>query len=64
MLTKERLSSRHSDSETFGIVVTLKEMFVENRFSSFIQMCELLKWNVVRINMKTQIEIYNKAEKN
>ena len=62
VLTKERLSSRHFDSEAFGIVVTLKEMFGENRFSSFVQMCELLKWNVVRINMETQIEIYNKAE--
>ena len=47
---------------SFGVVVTLKEMYGENRIDDFIKLCMLRGWVVNRVDIENQIDIYNKAE--
>ena len=60
--TKERLKEKNGRGLSFGVVVTLKEMYGENRIDDFIKLCTMRGWVVNRIDVENQIDIYNKAE--
>ena len=60
--TKERLKEKNGRGLSFGVVVTLKEMYGENRIDDFIKLCMMRGWIVNRIDIENQIDIYNKAE--
>lgn len=60
--TKERLKEKNGRGLSFGVVVTLKEMYGENRIDDFIKLCMMRGWVVNRIDIENQIDIYNKAE--
>ena len=60
--TKERLKEKDGRGLSFGVVVTLKEMYGENRIDDFIKLCMMRGWIVNRIDIENQIDIYNKAE--
>ena len=60
--TKERLKKKNGRGLSFGVVVTLKEMYGENRINDFIKLCMMRGWIVNRIDVENQIDIYNKAE--
>lgn len=60
--TKERLKEKNGRGLSFGVVVTLKEMNGENRIDDFIKLCMLRGWVVNRIDVKNQVDIYNRAE--
>lgn len=60
--TKERLKEKNGRGLSFGVVVTLKEMYGENRIDDFIKLCMMRGWVVNRIDVENQIDIYNKAE--
>ena len=59
--TKERLNYDKRPIN-FGLVITLKEINGQNRLSEFIHLCSLRGWLVNRINIETQIDVFNKAE--
>ncbi len=46
----------------FGVLITLKEMFGENRIRKFIDSCMMRGWIVNRINVENRLEVYNIAE--
>jgi hypothetical protein len=58
---KARLTSRDENLK-FGIIVTLKEINGVNRINDFIHQCELRGWLINRVDIKAQIEIFNKAQ--
>jgi len=58
---KARLTNRDENLK-FGIVVTLKEINGVNRINDFIHQCELRGWLISRVDVDTQIDIYNKAQ--
>lgn len=60
--TKERLKEKNGRGLQFGVVVTLKEMYGNNRIDDFIKLCMVRGWIVNRIDIDNQIDIYNKAE--
>jgi len=60
--TKERLKEKNGRGLQFGVVVTLKEMYGNNRIDDFIKLCMMRGWIVNRIDIDNQIDIYNKAE--
>lgn len=60
--TKERLKEKNGRGLSFGVVVTLKEMFGNNRIDDFIKLCMVRGWIVNRIDIDNQLDIYNKAE--
>lgn len=60
--TKERLKEKNGRGLSFGVVVTLKEMYGKNCIDDFIKLCMLRGWVVNQIDIKNQIDIYNKAE--
>ena len=60
--TKERLKEKNGRGLSFGAVVTLKEMYGENRIDDFIKLCMMRGWIVNRIDVENQIDIYKKAE--
>ena len=62
---KERSNSNNQagNGMSFGVVVTLKEMFGKNRLEEFIYRCSLEEgWLVKRINVETINEIYAAAD--
>ena len=60
--TKERLAPQTGRGMSFGVVITLKEMYGENRIDDFIKLCMVRGWLVNKIDVQNQIDIYNKAE--
>ena len=60
--TKERLMPKAGRGMPFGVVITLKEMNGENRIDDFIKLCMVRGWLVNKIDVQSQIDIYNKAE--
>ncbi|MCR4615337.1 MAG: S8 family peptidase [Clostridiales bacterium] len=60
--TKERLKEKNGRGLQFGVVITLKEMFGNNRIDDFIKLCMVRGWIVNSIDIETQLDIYNKAE--
>lgn len=60
--TKERLKEKNGRGLSFGVVVTLKEMYGKNRIDDFIKLCMVRGWIVNQIDIDNQIDIYNKAE--
>ena len=62
--TKERLKEKNGRGLSFGVVVTLKEMYGENRIDDFIKLCMIRGWIVNRIEIHSRIEIFTKAEEN
>lgn len=57
--TVERLNSGDGYGVRFGVVVTLKELHGKNRIEDFIQQCQLRGWLVDKIEVESQIELYN-----
>jgi hypothetical protein len=55
--TKERASSGKAHYQPFGVVVTLKEMFLQNRLSTFIKNCQALGWTVNTINVENRLKL-------
>lgn len=60
--TKERLTKKIDKEMPFGLVITLKEMFGQNRIDDFIKLCMARGWIVNRIDIDHRIDVYNKAE--
>ena len=60
--TKERLTKKIDKEMPFGLVITLKEMYGENRIDDFIKLCMARGWIVNRIDIESRIDIYNKLE--
>lgn len=60
--TKERLDKKYGKGIKFGIIVSLKEIHGVNRIEDFIRHCSLRGWLVTKVNIETQIDIYNIAE--
>ena len=60
--TKERLRSQNGKGLQFGVVVTLKEMFGENRIDDFIKLCMMRGWIVNQIDIDNRFDVYSKAE--
>ena len=46
----------------FGLVVTLHAIDGVNRIDEFIQRCSFRAWIVNKINIETQVNIFNEAE--
>ena len=44
----------------FGVVITLKEINGVNRIDDFIKNASLRGWLVTRLEIETQIDVYNK----
>lgn len=57
--TTERLSNHDGKGISFGVVVTLKAIDGKNRIEEFINSSELRGWIVNKIELQTQIEMYN-----
>ncbi len=60
--SKARNAAGVRDRLAFGVIVTLKEMHGANRIDDFIQMCQARGWIVNRINVETQVEVYNQGQ--
>ena len=60
--TKERLTNRRTAPMPFGVVITLKEMNSINRIDEFIKLCAVRGWLVNTIDIKSRVDVYNKAE--
>lgn len=60
--TKERLEEKFGEGLKFGIVITLKEIHGVNRIDEFIKNAQLRGWLVNKIDIDTQIDIFNVAE--
>ena len=60
--SKSRENNGRRDSLPFGIVITLKEMKGVNRFEDFISLCQVRGWLVERLDVRTRLDIYAKAE--
>ncbi|QJB71412.1 S8 family peptidase [Mycoplasma sp. 1654_15] len=61
---KERLNLEEKNSIKFGIVVTLKEIKGQNRWTEFIQLCDYKKsWTVEELNAETSYDLYNMMQK-
>lgn len=58
--------SRENDNRRaplpFGVVITLKEMNGVNRYEDFISLCQVRGWLVERLDVRTHLDIYAKAE--
>lgn len=62
LTTNERIKRNDGVKINFGIVITLKEMFGENRIEEFKKLCILNGWIVETIEPQTNINIYNRSE--
>ena len=62
IVSKDRLGYNDGLDIRFGVVVTLKELNGINRIEDFIQLFSLNGWIVNRIDIKSRINIYEKAE--
>lgn len=60
--TKERLDEKFGEGINFGIVVSLKEIYGQNRIEDFIKLCFLRGWLVTKVDVENQIDIYNIGE--
>ena len=65
LVTKERTKNSKNNKnhlENFGIVVTLKEMFGENRYDEFIKLCNFRGIIAIPIDIDNQFDIFVKSE--
>ncbi len=60
--SKSRENDGRRESLPFGIVITLKEMRGVNRFEDFISLCQVRGWLVERLDVRTRLDIYARAE--
>ncbi len=60
--SKARNSNGTRDRLSFGVVVTLKEMHGVNRIEDFVRQCQARGWIVNRIDVETQVEVYNQGQ--
>lgn len=60
--TKERLRSKNGKGLPFGVVITLKDMYGENRIDDFIKLCMMRGWIVNKIDINNRADVYAKAE--
>ena len=62
-IRKTTRSDRADDTPMpFGLVVTLKDITGANRYNEFIQQCMMRGWLVNRVDINTQMNIYEAAE--
>ncbi len=61
--TKERLDPKAGRGLRFGVVVTLREMYGENRIDDFIKMCMMRGWVVNRLDVHTQVDVLPRQRK-
>ncbi len=59
---KERQDEKYGEDIDFGLVITLKEIHDENRYTDFINRCIAHGWIVNEINIENRTAIYNVAE--
>ena len=59
---KERLDKKKGTGMKYGIIITLKEMNGKNRINDFKNLCLSRGWLVTELDVKNQINIYNKLE--
>ena len=59
---KERLDKKKGTGMKYGIIITLKEMNGKNRINDFKNLCLSRGWLVTELDVKNQIDIYNKLE--
>ena len=60
--SKLRNDSHSPERDTkFAVVVTLKEIYGQNRSAAFESLCISRGWIVERINVENRIEVYNEA---
>lgn len=60
--TKERLDESFGTGMRFGLIVTLHAIDGVNRIDDFVQRCSFRAWIVNRINVETQVDIFNAAD--
>ena len=60
--SKSRENDGRRMSLPFGIVITLKEMYGENRFEDFVSLCQVRGWLVERLDVRSRLDIYTRAE--
>lgn len=58
----ERLGVKKGKGMNFGVVITMKEMFGVNRIEDFINRCINRGWIVNKLDVESNIEIYNKGD--
>lgn len=58
----ELVGTRERPSIEFGLVITLKEMFGENRYNDFINKCQFRGWIVNKINVDNINKLNNKLQ--
>lgn len=58
--TNNRLDPKDGIGLRFGVVVTLKEMYGNNRIDEFIRNCNLNGWLVNRLDIENRISIHEK----
>lgn len=59
--TNNRLDPKDGIGLRFGVVVTLKEMYGNNRFDEFVRNCNLNGWIVNKIDITNRINIHEKV---
>lgn len=67
LVTKERTKASKNNKnnlDSFGIVVTLKEMYGKNRYDEFIKLCNFRGIIAIPIDINNQFDIYVKSEEN
>ncbi len=55
--TKERLSTRRKSKLGFAVVVTLREMFGNNRYADFVKQCQFHGWIVNELDIQVALDI-------
>lgn len=67
LVTKERTKASKNNKnslDTFGIVVTLKEMYGKNRYDEFVKLCNFRGIIAIPMDINNLFDIYVKAEEN
>ena len=59
IVSKERLSSSTRRELNFGVVITLRNIYGDNRIHDFIRACNLRGWIVNEISVAQRVEVYN-----
>lgn len=60
--TNNRLNPEDGNHLRFGVVVTLKEMYGQNRINEFIKDCHFIGWDVESVNVQHSLDIRQKVQ--
>lgn len=65
VIMKQRTgTATYKEGLAFGVVVTLKEIFGENRYEDFIRLCQVQGWVVQKLDSDIQWDLYMAEEEN